>query len=67
MAKPRGYVGLNEGTWMRTPPPTELVAFIDRAIAKATFLTPDEWGELMGNAGLTDVVARTYTLTAFAS
>jgi ubiquinone/menaquinone biosynthesis C-methylase UbiE len=64
VAKPRGYVGLNEGTWIRTPPPTELVAFIDRTMAKATFLTSDEWGELMANAGLTDVVARTHTLTA---
>ena len=64
VAKPRGYVGLNEGTWIRTPPPTELVEFIDRTMAKATFLTSDEWRELMGNAGLMDMVARTYTLTA---
>ena len=64
VAKPGGYVGLNEGTWVRTPPPTELVAFIDRALAKATFLTSDEWRELMDNAGLMDIVARTYTFTA---
>jgi ubiquinone/menaquinone biosynthesis C-methylase UbiE len=64
VAKPGGYVGLNEGTWIRTPPPTELVAFIDRTMARATFLTSDEWRELMDNAGLTDIVARPYTLTA---
>jgi hypothetical protein len=41
-----------------------LVAFINRALAKATFHTPDEWRELMDNAELIDNVARTYTLTA---
>ena len=67
VAKPGGYVGLNEGTWIRTPPPTELVEFIDRTMAKATFLTSDEWRELMGNAGLTDIVARTQPLPHYAS
>ena len=64
VAKPGGYVGLNEGTWVKTPPPTELVAFIDRVLAKATFHTSAGWRELMDNAGLTDIVARTYTFTA---
>jgi ubiquinone/menaquinone biosynthesis C-methylase UbiE len=64
VAKCGGYVGLNEGTWIRTPPPTELIEFIDRTMAKATFLTSDEWRELMGNAGLIGIVARTYALTA---
>ena len=53
VAKPRGYVGLNEGTWIRTPPSTEFVEFIERTMAKATFLKSDEWRELMDNAGLT--------------
>lgn len=64
VAKPGGCVGLNEGTWTRTPPPTKLVEFIDRTMAKATFLTSEEWREAMGKAGLTDIVARTYALTA---
>jgi arsenite methyltransferase len=64
VAKPGGYVGLNEGTWIRTPPPTELVEFIDRTMVKATFLTSDDWRQLMGSAGLRDIVARTYTLNA---
>ncbi len=64
VAQPGGYVGLNEGTWIRTPPPTNLVEFIDRTMAKATFLTSDEWRELMGKAGLTDIIGRTHTLTA---
>jgi arsenite methyltransferase len=64
VVKPGGYVGLNEGTWLRTLPPTELVEFIDRTMAKATFLTSDEWRQLMGNAGLIGIVARTYALTA---
>jgi arsenite methyltransferase len=64
VAKPGGSIGLNEGTWIKTPPPTGLVAFIDRALAKATFHTSDEWRELMNNAGLIDIVARTHNLTA---
>ena len=64
VAKHGGYVGLNEGTWIKTPPPTELVEFIDRALANATFHTSDEWRELTDNAELIDSVARTYTLTA---
>ena len=64
VAKPGGYIGLNEGTWIRTPAPRELAEYIDHTMAKATFLTSDEWTELMGNAGLMDIVARTYTLTA---
>ncbi len=64
VAKFGGYVGLNEGTWVKTPPPTELVAFIDRVLAKATFRTSDGWRELMDNAGLKEIVARTYTVTA---
>ena len=64
VAKHGGYVGLNEGTWVKTPPPTELVEFIDRALAKAAFHTSYEWRELMDNAELIDSVARTYTLTA---
>jgi len=64
VAKPGGYVGLNEGTWVRAPPPTELVAYIDRTMAKATFLTSDEWTELLEASGLTDIRARTYDFNA---
>jgi SAM-dependent methyltransferase len=64
VAKPGGYVGLNEGTWVRAPPPTELVAYVDRTMAKATFLTSDEWTELLEASGLTDIRARTYNFDA---
>ena len=55
VAKLGGYVGLNEDTWVRASPPTELVAYIDRTMAKATFLTSDEWTELLEASGLTDI------------
>jgi SAM-dependent methyltransferase len=64
VAKPGGYVGLSEGTWVRAPPPMELVAYIDRTMAKATFLTSDEWTELLEASGLTDIRARTYNFDA---
>ena len=42
----------------------EFVAYIDRTMAKATFLTSDEWTELLEASGLTDIRARTYNFNA---
>jgi hypothetical protein len=42
----------------------ELVAYIDRTMAKATFLTSDEWTELLEASGLTDIRARIYNFNA---
>lgn len=63
VTKPGGYVGLNEGTWLETPP-TDLVDYVGRTMAKAKFLTADGWTELLADAGLTDIVARTYKVGA---
>ena len=64
VTKPGGYVGLNEVTWVKTPPP-ELVEYLSRGLgAKAEFLTSDGWKELLEGSGLTDMVARTYKTSA---
>jgi len=64
VTKPGGYVGLNEGTWMKAPPPAELVQYIERTMAKARFLTPEGWKALLEGAGLADIVVKTYQVNA---
>lgn len=63
VTKPGGHVGLNEATWVKTPPP-ELVEYLCRVMAKAEFLTSDGWKELLEGSGLTDVVVRAYRTNA---
>lgn len=65
VTKPGGYVGMNEGTWMKEAPPEELVIYIDRTMAKAKFLTPDGWKLLLVNAGLVEINVRSYKVNPF--
>jgi ubiquinone/menaquinone biosynthesis C-methylase UbiE len=59
VTKPGGYVGLNESTWLQTPPPPEVVAWASQEVgACVNPLAPEAWTELLENAGLTEVVAR---------
>jgi ubiquinone/menaquinone biosynthesis C-methylase UbiE len=60
VTRPGGYVGLNEGTWVMTPPPAELVEYIHRTMAGANFLTADGWRLLLEGAGLADIVVKTF-------
>ncbi len=56
VTKPGGYVGINEVTWLETPPP-ELVEYLYRALGQAEFLYPDGWKDLLEKAALTGVTA----------
>ncbi|MBN1763314.1 MAG: class I SAM-dependent methyltransferase [Methanomicrobia archaeon] len=58
-----GYVGMNEVTWVETPPP-ELVAYLSRALGHAEFLNPAGWKVLLEQAGLTGVAARVHKTSA---
>lgn len=62
VTKPGGYVGLNETTWIKTPPP-ELAEYFSRTTG-AKPETSDGWKELLEGSGLTDIVARTYKISA---
>jgi len=70
VAKPGGLVGLNEATWLKTPVPEDIVEYL-----AATFgfqgdllnLTAEYWKGLLADAGLRDVVARTYQADALSS
>jgi ubiquinone/menaquinone biosynthesis C-methylase UbiE len=49
-----GYVGLNESTWLKVPPPPEMVAWASQDLgAHVKPLTSDDWAGLLEGAGLT--------------
>jgi SAM-dependent methyltransferase len=53
VTKPGGYVGLNESTWLKVPPPPEMVAWVSQDVgATVKPLASDEWRELLEGAGL---------------
>ena len=57
VTKPGGYVGLNESTWLKAPPPPEVVAWASQEVgACASPLTSEAWTALLASAGLQDIV-----------
>lgn len=60
--KPGGYVGLNEVTWLKTPP-QELVAYLYR-IMGAEFLTCNGWKDLLEGSSLRETMAFIYKTSA---
>jgi ubiquinone/menaquinone biosynthesis C-methylase UbiE len=56
---PGGFVGMNESTWLKVPPPPELVTWASRDLgANASPLTSGEWSGLLEAAGLKDLVIK---------
>jgi arsenite methyltransferase len=63
VTKPGGYVGLNESTWRKVPPPPDVVAWAGQDLGgNVSPLTSDEWLGLLEGAGLDDIVVRTYEI-----
>jgi arsenite methyltransferase len=63
VTRPGGYVGLNESTWLKVPPPPEMVAWAGQDLgANVKPLTPGEWRGLLERAGLTGITAETFTI-----
>jgi ubiquinone/menaquinone biosynthesis C-methylase UbiE len=59
VTKPGGYIGLNETTWMKTPP-AEVVEYI---LQSAGSIKPEDsngWKELLEDSGLHNIVVKTY-------
>ena len=57
--KPGGFIGMNESTWLKMPPPPEVVAWAGQEIgATVKPLTPEEWQGLLEGAGLNVIIAR---------
>ena len=63
VAKPGGYVGLNETAWLKLPPPPEVTAWAAQEVgATVKPLPPDEWAGLLQAAGLREIVSKTYAI-----
>lgn len=63
VTKPGGYVGLNESTWLKTPPPPELIAWASQDLgANIGPLTSEEWTGLLANAGLGEIVTKIFAV-----
>lgn len=59
VTKSGGYVGLNESTWLKTPPPPELISWASQDLgANIGPLTSNEWTGLLANAGLNEIVTK---------
>ncbi len=59
VTKTGGHVGLNEATWLKTPPPPEIIAWASQDLGACVKpLTSDEWAGLLEEAGLTDIVVK---------
>ena len=60
VVKPGGYVGLNESTWLKVPPPADVVAWASQDLgAGVKPLTSAEWVGLLEGAGLREIVVVT--------
>lgn len=62
VTQPGGYVGLNEGTWLHSPQPAELLEYIQTSMENAKFLSVEGWQALLFEAGLEDVRADIHEL-----
>ncbi len=62
VAIPGGYIGLNETTWIMTPPPVELIEYLVRTTG-ARPKTSKAWQELLEALGLRDVEVRTHKVS----
>jgi arsenite methyltransferase len=63
VTKPGGYVGLNESTWRKVPPPPEVVAWAGQDLGSTVSpLTPEEWVGLLEGAGLKDILVQTHEI-----
>jgi ubiquinone/menaquinone biosynthesis C-methylase UbiE len=60
VTRPGGYIGLNESTWLKYPPPPEVEAWAKQEIgASVEPLSPERWKSLLENAGLIDITILT--------
>ncbi len=65
VTRPGGYVGLAESTWLKVPPPPELVAWASQDVGACVQpLTADGWVGLLENAGLQGITMRIHAVDA---
>jgi ubiquinone/menaquinone biosynthesis C-methylase UbiE len=60
-----GYVGLAESTWLKMPPPPDLLTWVSQDVGACVQpLTADEWVGLLENAGLSEISKQIYPVDA---
>jgi SAM-dependent methyltransferase len=65
VTRPGGYVGLAESTWLKVPPPPELIAWASQDVgATVQPLAAEEWLGLLQNAGLQEITVRIHPVDA---
>jgi len=63
VVKPGGYVGLSESTWIKSPPPPEMIAWASQDLgANVAPLTASEWVGLLETAGLGGIEQRVFEI-----
>lgn len=63
VVKPFGYVGLNESTWLKTPVPQELMAWVSQdESAGGKPLSADAWEALLIAAQLQNIIIKEYPI-----
>ena len=61
VAKPGGTIGLNEATWLKTPPPEEIIGFLSRTTGfKGELFTSEGWQELLERCRIKKIMATTF-------
>jgi ubiquinone/menaquinone biosynthesis C-methylase UbiE len=61
VAKPGATIGLNEATWLKTPPPQEIIGFLDKTVGfKGELCTSQDWKELLERCGMKEITLRTF-------
>jgi ubiquinone/menaquinone biosynthesis C-methylase UbiE len=61
VAKPGATIGLNEATWLKMPPPEEIIGFLAGAVGfKNELFTAEGWKDLLERSGIKQIRARTY-------
>jgi arsenite methyltransferase len=63
VTKPGGYAGINEVTWVKTPPQS-LKDYLAKAMGQVEFLTEEGWTTLFEQAGLENIDARVFKTRA---
>lgn len=61
--KPGGCVGLTEASWVKSPPPSDLVEFLSVSMEGAAFLKPEAWLALLEEGGFNDLHSEVTHLT----
>ena len=68
VAKPGGYIALNEATWVKTPPPPGLVAYLSGVFGiQGEILDAGGWVGLLTQAGLADMMTSVHKADALSS